>query len=96
MSLTEQREQQLVALIGRVEELEKSSEDLSPYALLNYVNRMLPIPKDAMIKSGNNNLSLKHTDPSLVVLDCGGGEITVQVPGANKSNQWFVILNNSS
>jgi len=83
-------------LIGRVEELENKSEDLSPYALLSYVDRMLPIPKTAMTKTLSADLYLSHVDTSLVVIDCNGGERTVRLPGANKSNQLFVILNNSS
>ena len=96
MSLTEAREQQLVALIGRVEELENKSTDLSPYALSSYVDRMIPVPKTALKKTLSADLFLSSISPSLVVIDCNGGERTVRLPGANKSNQFFVILNNSS
>ena len=94
MSLTEAREQQLIALIGRVEELEKQSTDLSKHALLSYVNNIVPVAQTA--KKVIGDVSLKATDPSFVEVDCNGGESTVRLPAANKSNHLYVIVNNSS
>jgi len=95
MSLSEAREQQLLSLIGRVEELEK--EKAAPdYALTSYVNKLFPLASTASIRTLSEDLSLSHTDPSLVVLDCDGGERTVRLPGAGKGNRFFIIINNSS
>ena len=95
MSLTEAREQQLIALIGRVEELEK--EKASPdYALMSYVDKLFPLPKTGIKETLSADKYLRHTDPSLVVLDCDGGERTVRLPGASKGNRYFIIVNNSS
>ena len=95
MSLTEAREQQLIALIGRVEELEK--KEASPdYALQSYVDKLFPLASSATKETLSADKVLKHTDPSLIVLDCNGGERTIRMPGVGLGNRFFIIVNNSS
>jgi len=90
--IDERRKQQLLALIGRVEELEKPT-DLSPYSTLSYVDKLFPLAKTAIIR--NTSVVLTPTDPSLVVIDSSGIERTVNLPSASKSNRFFIIINNS-
>ena len=93
MSLTDAREQQLTALIGRVEELEKKSVDLTPYSLLSYVDKLFPLTSTELRRK--NDVVLSNTDPSLIIVDSSGIERTVTLPGASSGNRFFIIVNNS-
>lgn len=96
MSLNENEEQELRALVGRVTELENKKVDLSPYASLGYVDKLFPLVKTSIKETLSADKYLKQSDPSLVVLDCNGGERTVKLPGASPGNRFFIIVNNSS
>lgn len=95
MTLTQDQEQLLLTLVGRVTELENKT--VSPdYAEQSYVDNLFPLASTAINKTLSGDLSLQHTDPSLVVIDCNGGERTIRMPGANTGNRFFIIMNKSS
>ena len=99
MSLDERTEQQLIALVGRVEDLENAaSVNLNPYAKLAYVNNLFPLAKTANVEtmSSTTNKQLRQNEPTLQVLNMDGGERTLLLPVVSKENPFFIIINNSS
>ena len=88
--------QLLTSLVGRVEDLEKGSTDLSPYALLNYVNNMLPIGETVKVTSISDDLSIRNADPSLIVIHGNYEARTITLPGNNKGNKFYVIINDGA
>jgi hypothetical protein len=95
MSLTEEQERHLLALIGRVETLENArGVDLSQLALLSYVNRMLPLAGTCRKETPTENIHISAKDPSLWFIDSGGvGNWTVYMPEMSKSNGFYIIIN---
>ena len=97
--LDERREQQLIALIGRVEELErvkKDQDDLNALelAIHSWTNLLVPIASGTQTLSGTKKIT--HSDTALQVYDCNGGERTVLLPAPSKGNKFYILINNSS
>ena len=93
---TQEEEQKLRALLGRVSKLENNHVDLSPYALLSYVENRIPMGGRAIKRTMSADLELRVSDPTLVVVDCNGGERTVSLPPASDGATWFIVVNSSS
>lgn len=95
MSLTEEQERQLLALVGRVASLEDASgADLSELALLSYVNKMLPIAGTCRKETATEDIHISAKDPSLWFIDSGGvGNFVVYMPEMAKSNGFYIIVN---
>ena len=92
VSADERRQKQLVALVGRVEELERKKESPN-YALMSYVDRLFPLAKTAIVRK--TDIDLSNSSPALIVMDSSGIERTVTLPGASKGCNYFIIINDS-
>jgi len=94
MSLTESQEQLLLALVGRVTELEsRDIPNLSKFSTLSYVNNMFPLANTHISRS--SDVTLRNTDPTVVIVDSSGVERTVTMPPASNGNKFYIIINDS-
>ena len=100
MSLDERREDQLIALIGRVEELEQINVireiETSKDGVISFVEKLLPIRKVADMETLDENHYITVNSPTLHLLDANGGERTVFLPDATLANTYYVIVNTSN
>jgi len=99
MSLTEQQEQLLLALVGRVTDIEAKKKEQSDLNALesiiqNWTKLLIPIASSKQTLSGNK--TIRPQDPALQVLDCNGGNRTVFLPSASKANKPYIVINSSS
>ena len=99
MSLDERTEQQLIALVGRVQDNEtfKAGEpelNALESSLQAWVKLLVPVPSGKQTLS--KDLYLKQQSSVLNVVDCNGGERTVRLPAANKGGKFYIIINASS
>ena len=95
------QEQQLIELVGRVadtERLKKEQKDLDSLesAMKLWVNALLPVATTARSYTLTGNHTVSASDPALMVFDCGGGGRTIFLPRENKSNKFYIFINESS
>ena len=100
MSLDERRENQLIALIGRVEELEQINVmreiEISKDSVTAFIEKLLPIRKVAEMETLDENHYITVNSPTLILLDANSGERTVFLPDETLVNTYYVIVNTSN
>ena len=99
MSLTEQQEQQLLALAGRVSDNEllkagKPELNALESLLKSWVRLLVPVSSRKQTLDADKFLG--NSDPVLNVIDCNGGERTVRMPDASNGGKFYIIINSST
>ena len=88
----------LLARIGKLETSYVGSSDLRTLGLdiSNTIVSLLPLARNARRVTMNEDYVVSGADPSLIVLDCNGGERTLVLPQASRANKPIVIINSSA